>query len=551
MPKQEILVTTHVGRDILQASQLFRTLEAAVWEYIVNGLEYVDPGVRPEIQVRIETRSHRIVVADNGRGMSAEDLQHFFTMHGENRDRRRGVPGRGKFGTGKSAAFGIGKRLEVATVRNEVRNVVELERAEVERSEGGDIPTNWLVRNQTAPNVPNGTVVTVDGISIRRMGAEPLIRLVERHLAFWRAVSPRVAIGTHVCSPWEPDVASVSHFTPPAALHGQLSDIDLTVRASRVPLDEGYRGVAVTAGQGNLVAVETAGVDSKEFGNYLFGDVDVPRLEEPADDGTLLAYDSTRSLQLNYSHPVAAALVGFIGSSLEQVRKGLVEEHRKVREQEDSRRLSEAAKEIEDLLNKDLAEVSNRLNEMRDFRKRTGAISRAGEEEDFEEPHDHVVGKDVSGLLDRLEPRDRSDVATEPTNATDPGVPHGTPDPEGTDSLRHQGHAGDRKRRTGGLQVEFANLGKNEERSHYDADHKVILINLDHPMVSAAKGVGGVEDVAFRRLSYEIAFTQYALALAKEVYERDPDITADDALFEVRDALRRVTSRGAALYSRL
>jgi hypothetical protein len=96
----------------------------------------------------------------------------------------------------------------------------------------------------------------------------------------------------------------------------------------------------------DLVAIETAGIDAKEFGNYLFGEVDVPALETPADDGTVFAYDSTRSLQLNYSHPVAAALVGFIGSSLEVVRKKLVEERRQARDREESRKLSEAAAEI-------------------------------------------------------------------------------------------------------------------------------------------------------------------------------------------------------------
>jgi hypothetical protein len=96
--------------------------------------------------------------------------------------------------------------------------------------------------------------------------------------------------------------------------------------------------------------------------------------------------------------------------------------------------------------------------------------------------------------------------------------------------------------------VKYEKLGEAADRSVYTQATKEILINLDHPMVAAALGAGGVEDVGFRRLSYEIAFTQYAVAVAQEVLVRDPDMTADDALFEVRDALRRVTRRGAALY---
>jgi len=41
---QKLVVRTHVGRDLLQTSQLFRTLEAAAWEYVANSLEYVAAG---------------------------------------------------------------------------------------------------------------------------------------------------------------------------------------------------------------------------------------------------------------------------------------------------------------------------------------------------------------------------------------------------------------------------------------------------------------------------------------------------------------------------
>jgi hypothetical protein len=88
----------------------------------------------------------------------------------------------------------------------------------------------------------------------------------------------------------------------------------------------------------------------------------------------------------------------------------------------------------------------------------------------------------------------------------------------------------------------------DEDRALYDDRQRIILINLDHPAVAAALAGGGTEDVTFRRLSYEIAFTQYAVALAQEYLKRDPDLDANDILFEVRDALRRVTRKAAYLY---
>ena len=139
MPNQ-LKIKTHVGRDILQSAQLFKTPEAAVWEYVVNSLQYVDPGVVPLVEVTLDVKAKRITIADNGSGMDLDGLRHFFTMHGENQQRRKGVPGRGKFGTGKAAAFGIGTKLEVSTTRNGKRQTVHVDRDAIEAAEGDAVP---------------------------------------------------------------------------------------------------------------------------------------------------------------------------------------------------------------------------------------------------------------------------------------------------------------------------------------------------------------------------------------------------------------------------
>lgn len=540
----EIKVTSHVGRDLIQASQLFRSPEAAIWEYVVNSLEYVKPGVQPKINIQVDQRNRRIRVSDNGRGMDIEALQQFFTMHGENPDRRKGIPGRGKFGTGKSAAFGIGKRLEVDSVRSGKRNVVELTRAAVEASDGSDIPTTWLVKNEKTDR-PDGTIVTIDQVRPGRISTEPLIRKIERHLAFWRAVEPLVYVGVHRCEPWEPESADVRIIAPNTSQKGVIGDTSLELRISRTPLEVGYRGIAITAGPGNLIAIETAGVDTKEFGNYLFGSIDCPLLDVAAEDGTIAAFDSSRSLTLNYEHPVAAVLVGFIGAQLEAARKELVEKHREERKAAQAKELDKAAAKIADLLNEDLLDVAKRLKEMRNIQAQTGVDTTSGPE--VEEDPEYAEGDTEPGLLDDVEERPQS----ENPRASDGEEPRSRKSGEagdGPDTVSPTGKGQTRKKR-GGLTVRFANLGADEERSLYDFESKAILINLDHPAVSAALGTSGVEDVAFQRLAYEIAFTQYALAVAREIYQTDPAITPDDVLFEVRDALRRITVSSASLYA--
>lgn len=540
---EPLVVRTHVGRDLLQTAQLFRTLEAAAWEYVANGLEYVDPGVAPKITVSLDHRGRRVTVADNGRGMDPAGLQQFFTMHGENQDRKVGKRGRGKFGTGKSAAFGIAQTLRVATQKAGRRHIVELRLADIKASVGDEIPIHWLVRDE-ATDEPNGTVITIDDVLLPRMQPEPLIKSVERHLAFWRAASPTVYVGTHLCEPWQPAVAATYTYRPTVEQAAVIGNVELAIQVAQEPLTEGLYGVAVTTAPGVLVAIETAGIESKDFGVYLFGDIEVPNLE--AGDESLAAYDLTRSLRLNPANPVAATLIGFVGYHLEVVRKKLVEEQRQLRQEQAYQQLEAAAARIAELLNEDLASVSDRLADIRAMKRRAGTVARAGGDGGGEDPDAWVEGDDEPGLLD---PRGRADGPSEPHDGEDPELARaGRAEPGGPDRVSPRGGEDRKARPRGGLRVEYKQLGPEADRSVYDEGSKVILINLDHPMVVAAMGIGGVEDIAFRRLSYEIAFGQYALAVSQEFLKRDPDLTADDVLYEVRDTMRRVTRKAAYLY---
>src|SRR4051812_33781232 len=145
-----LTVRSHVSRDLLQAAGLFKNERLVVWEYVANELEYVDEGVSPVVKVRLDSKNRKITVAGNGRGMDwsgPTGLEHFFFMHGENPDRKAGRPGRGFFGTGKSAAFGIGDVLRITTVRNGRRSQVELRRGDLEGSNSGaPVPVRTLER---------------------------------------------------------------------------------------------------------------------------------------------------------------------------------------------------------------------------------------------------------------------------------------------------------------------------------------------------------------------------------------------------------------------
>src|ERR1700732_3787682 len=164
MTAMTLKVRSHVGRDLLQSAQLFRHEHAVIWEYVSNGLQYKDPATRPTVIVEIDPKAKKIQITDNGRGMRMQDLQGYFQMHGENIDRKQGRPGRGFFGTGKSAAFGIANELTITTIRDGRRSKVRLTRQEIEAQPNGDEIPVKVLENEVSTSSSNGTIVEIDGI---------------------------------------------------------------------------------------------------------------------------------------------------------------------------------------------------------------------------------------------------------------------------------------------------------------------------------------------------------------------------------------------------
>ena len=114
--QSSIEVTSHVARDFLQNAAYFSTMPKVVWEYVANSLDAVKDGIPAAIAVEIT--SHEIRISDNSRGMSRNELSRFFQMHGENIHRKQGKKVRGRFGTGKCAAFGLANSLRIDTTQD-------------------------------------------------------------------------------------------------------------------------------------------------------------------------------------------------------------------------------------------------------------------------------------------------------------------------------------------------------------------------------------------------------------------------------------------------
>ena len=87
------------------------------------------------------------------------------------------------FGTGKSAAFGIGDILRVTSICNGKRSCVELQRSDIDKMKSEDpIPVRTIQR-EIKTDKPNGTMIEIEKIHLKSLNQAGIIKYIERHLA--------------------------------------------------------------------------------------------------------------------------------------------------------------------------------------------------------------------------------------------------------------------------------------------------------------------------------------------------------------------------------
>lgn len=543
--ESQITVRSHVARDLLQNAALFKTDRLVVWEYVSNSLQYVDPGVSPVVRVTVDRRRKRIAVEDNGRGMDWAGLGNFFVMHGENIDRKAGRPGRGRFGTGKSAAFGIADALSITSVKHGKRSAVSLSRESIaSMTSEAPVPVQTLER-EVRTEEPNGTKVEIAGIHLRTIDQTAIIGYIERHLRYWRTAT--VFVNNHECEYTEPPVATERRIRPDKQLAQVLGDVELVLKISKIPLDEDDRGIQICA---NGVWHETtlAGSEGRDMSQYISGELDVPRLDQ--DDSPIPPFDLSRSMRLNPSNELAQAIYAFIGPHIEAARRTLADADRNRRATEEARKLAEQAADIERIINDDFAAWRRRLSKVKAAAIGGTDIHRT-QTEAGDEDIDLIFGEELPAEVVSPEGGTGSGTGTarggkEPPDLAPQVEPAG---PDAGKKGQPAGGDGRQRRPRGGFRVAFDSMGLESHRARYVRDDRTIYVNLDHPQVAAAKGGGAVEAPTFKRLAYEIAFSEYAVSLASELAHRNEYIDPSDPIFDIRETLNRVARKAAFLYA--
>jgi hypothetical protein len=541
-----ITVTSHVARDFLQNAAYFNTVPKVVWEYVSNSLD--NPKDNEPVEVLAEVSRTRVSVRDTGTGMSREDLRRFFQMHGENVARLRGRRVRGRFGTGKCAAFGIANIFRLSSVKGGLRNVVELRRDRIEEARTGEpFPVSDIeVDVQTTQE--DGTLVEIEGLFARNPDVDGTIAYVEHHLSRHHQLHT-VFINNHLCEYTEPPSIEERSFPAPSDVEAVLGPTHLVIRISPTPLDSDTNGVDILS-NGLWHETTLAGLDGREMIRYLFGEVDVAALED--DNSETPPFDNTRSNRLNPQNYRVAVLLGWIAECLESVRKELAEQERERRRSEEAQRLQQEADAIARLLNEDFAAFQHQLARAR----RSSAGSDLG-------PMVEAVPQDDSGtVLPDAKGEETSEWHEAGNEHGDgsgagPGDPGTEPRPgpdlipgEATGSRYGVGDNGRRRLARGGFLIDYRHESAEAPRSRYERDVRTIVINLDHPQLEAALlAAGGLEGREFRQLCHEIAFVEYAIALPYELAQQFEYYDVEDALYEIRETINRVTRRAATSMS--
>ena len=543
-----VFLKSHVGRDVIQSAQTFSSVPAAIWEYVINSIQYVDQSIKPIVHIEIEKKGKGIQISDNGRGMDKSDLQEFFTMHGENMDRRQNRPGRGKFGTGKSAAFGIGKKLIVDTVKNKKRNVVQLTQQQLDTAVE-KIPLTFQINDQPTED-RNGTKIIIEDI-FKKVSTSELRKYIERQLKSCRAIKPIVLVEDHECRYSEPTYTEKKVFYPDSEQAKIIGDTELHIKISQTPLQADERGVDVLVSEGNLVAIETLGMEQKDMGQYLFGEIMCPALEDEKYDFD--AFDMTRNQQLKRDHPVSQVLLPFIGTCLEEVRMELAKKKLEKKKTEQNKLLEQAQKDLSDFLNTDIDEFQDRLESLKKTTARKNKTDHdstsltAGEDA-------RVEGMDERGTLEEnpeTNIRDYFDPDPNPNPNPNPypdnNTRFGKEDKHGDAAVDKASKKRKKRKPNGGFNIEFKNMGPDEHRSKFIVDQSTIFINLDAYPLSSVKFELEDPNPLFLKLAREIAFTEYAFAIANNLLDKDPGMDAQDIIYEISTTIYRLSGNSKVL----
>ena len=303
----------------------------------------------------------------------------------------------------------------------------------------------------------------------------------------------------------------------------------LDIKISPVPLDRERAGIDILSK--GIWHDTTLGSIEGDVAKRIFGEIDVPVLEERYDKEDIPPFDNTRNMTLNQSNPVVVTLLAWIDQCLQKVAHELTELEKERRLDDESRKLQKQARELEKLLNNDFKGLQMILEKVRREYHVQGSDGREdivpgeGTEQSNYVQGGPIVGDGTKGSTVNSGEEER------PGNSLLDGTESGI-----------IGRVIEHKQRQALFHIEYRHETKDAYRSHYERDIRTITINVDHPQIAHTMSeTGGIEGKQFKEITYEIASVEYAIALGHERMLKDEFYSGSEAMFDIRETINRIS----------
>ncbi len=514
---------TNTARAILSSADLFRYPQHVVWEYVTNEIQYRNKGIQPKIYVRVD--KDKISIHGNGAGMDVEGLKNFFTLHGENQDRKKGNPGRGKYGTGKAAAFSIANTFLISTVKNKKLYELRLKKKDIKKyaSSGEEIPLNdYVINADKKISEPNGTKIEISELTVKPNRKE-IIEYIERQIGYFK--DAEVWVNNHLCTFKEPIFVKEYDFNS-SKTHSELGNINLKIKVAAEALDKDRYGIKILSNK-VLQSMTLSGAEGKDMSNYIFGEIDCPKLDDENQD--VAAISMARDGTLNLSNSIVRSLMSFIGIHVEEIRKVLVTENNERKQSEEAKKLEKEGEKISEKINEHFQKFKDKIkmkyNRMADGQTGIATAVNSGKDNDdgsltLGEEIEAIVNNEMS-ILESL----NSNKKDEKNKTKNQSKKHLEQDKDERKSAKKVNGGGDKKSSGGTkFKVEFRENGKENPRARFIYDENTVYINLEHPYVSDLKKGEASKDITknilFTKICHEIAYTEYAMALVNLLHQK-------------------------------
>ncbi len=519
---QVIPIKIEKTRAVVQSANSFGSISVVIWEYIANGIDYINKGTKPQMEVIIE--KDKIIFSDNGRGLDTEDLQNFFTAYAENRDRVSGNYSflrRGYFGTGGFSVFKIAKSLNITSVKNKKLYSGKISFEDIKKDKGFELDT---VGKKT--DLANGTKFEVSDFykEITKKQIVDIKDYVQKQMM--NVKGAEVWINNDLLEYKEPaiekELTKVIK-SKDTVFYDDLNDlgfgagnITLTLKKTKKPLPKGEYGVAVL-GDGNLLEVCSPGIETKKYCDYIIGEAEIENIYQNLEKFDPPLFDQSRRRELSLENKYVLKLRAFIGIELEKFEKE-VSNVEKEREQskmdkELNKKLDQLSQKTNEVLNnvwdklnlnslnsQNLSKKSKKLTALKDV---ITNITKKGE--------DFYLSNKNKNKKDKNEPKPFDKKINKKNNSK-----------EEEDKSKTNN--------SGGLLIKQKGLGEDEGRAYFDEKRATIFINTDFPLIKRFIEKGDYENKQFDLLLKEIALTELSIAittiLQRDGYYGDDNLTA-------------------------